>query len=644
MTELPEEAARYFPYKEVRPHQDEFIRTVFDAVEEGRSALVEGSNGLGKTVSALSACLPKAVEDKLKILYVARTHRQHDRVIEELKAISEKQPVSGVSIRGRHEMCLNHVVTRFTTDARAIMEVCELLKARNRCPYFRSIDEKSDEYADLQMEIAKLPYKASEIQSICRRKGFCPYELVKSSLSDVNVVALSYLYVFDPEIRMVFLKNLEKSLSKIILIIDEAHNLPETAVDISSSKLALFTISRAEVEAKKHKYRDIAIFAEIVRSEIERAIEGTNRETLVQPDFLLNVVREKAAVDEPKTFFERIYSTGIAIKRNLLAEGQYPRSFIHGMGEFLLRWLATANDEAYVRVLRKYTSRNGMDTARLEIVALDPSRITEPVFSSTYSNIIMSGTLQPFDAYKRIARLPEDTVEDVVPSPFPREHIHPLICCGVTTAMEQRTPEMYCKIVKRIEEVVESTPCNTGVFAASFGVLGALVGNGLKKAIGKPLFCEHRNMTSRENEKMIAEFKAYSKAGGAVLLGVQGGRSSEGVDFPGDQMNSVAIVGIPYAEPTPRVKAQISYYEKHFPGYGREYGYVLSAMKKASQAAGRPIRTLDDMGAMIFLDNRFASAYCQSFLPLWIRDSLKILPDDDGAIARDLRGFFKRAS
>jgi DNA excision repair protein ERCC-2 len=68
-------------------------------------------------------------------------------------------------------------------------------------------------------------------------------------------------------------------------------------------------------------------------------------------------------------------------------------------------------------------------------------------------------------------------------------------------------------------------------------------------------------MSSKENEKMVDEFKACAQRDGAVLLGVQGGRSSEGVDFPGDEMNSVVIVGMPYAEPTPKVKAQISYFE-----------------------------------------------------------------------------------
>jgi DNA excision repair protein ERCC-2 len=207
--------------------------------------------------------------------------------------------------------------------------------------------------------------------------------------------------------------------------------------------------------------------------------------------------------------------------------------------------------------------------------------------------------------------------------------------------MEKRTSAMYQIIIKRINEVAENTPGNTGIFAASFEVLNSLVAEGLEDAIDKPLFHERRGMSSKENETMVAEFKDCGDNTGAVFLGVQGGRTSEGVDFPGNQMNSVLVVGVPYAEPTPRVKAQISYYEKRFPELGREYGYVLPAMKKASQAAGRPIRTLEDRGAIVFLDYRFATGYCRSFLPAWINSGLKVVPFADKILAQEIRDFFK---
>ena len=641
MTELPLEVAEYFPYDSVRPHQDQFIRTIFDAVEERRSILIEGSNGLGKTISAISACLPTAIEKDLKILYVARTHRQHDRVIEELRAVFKKHHVSGISIRGRNQMCLNNFAAKNAYDAKSLMEACEMLKAKGRCPYHKAPEEQTYEYLQLQQQLATRPYTASEIQKVCRRRRVCSYELVKAALADVKVVALSYLYVFDPVIRTAFLKNLDSQLQKIILIVDEAHNLPETAIDISSSSLSLFVIKQAEVEAEKYKNKQIEEFASFLRKEIEIMTEDIGGEQIIAPESIIEIIQKHGGIANPRDYFEQLHEVGSSIRRSLLAEGKNPRSYIHGMSEFLLRWRDTLGDDSFINVASSYTTRENVKTAKLEIVALDPSKVTSPVLSFTYSNIIMSGTLQPLEAYARITRLPENTVQCVVPSPFPKEHILSRVCLGVSTAMEKRTPVMYQTMIKRITEVVQNTPANTGIFAASFGVLNSLIAEELEAALDKPLFYERRGMSSKANEKIVADFKACGEGDGAVFMGVQGGRTSEGVDFPGNQMNSVVIVGVPYAEPTPRVKAQINYYEACFPKMGREYGYVLPAMKRASQAAGRPVRMLEDKGAIVFLDYRFATRYCRSFLPSWVTRELKELPFVDGVLAREIHDFFK---
>lgn len=644
MIKLPSQVADYFPYDSVRPHQDEFITTVYNAVSSRRSVLIEGSNGLGKTISALSACLPIAIEKKLKILYVARTHRQHDRVIEELRAVFRKHQISGLSIRGRNEMCLNVFASRGAFDSKSLMEVCELLKAKSRCPYYTNVDERTYDYLQLQQQVASRPYMASEIQRICKKKEVCPYELVKASLSDAKVVALSYLYVFDPVIRTAFLKNLETELQKVILVVDEAHNLPETAIGISGSTLSLFVMRAAEMEANRFGNKDIEEFAHFFRTEVEKITDTISREQIISANSIIEIIQKQGNIARPREFFEHMHEAGGAIKKSLLADGKNPRSYVHAMSEFLLKWIDTVDDDSFINVASRYFNKENNKTAKLEIVALDPSKVTQPVFSSTYANVIMSGTLQPLEAFARITRLPESTVKFLAPSPFPKEHVFSAVCLGVTTSMEKRTPAMYRTMIERINEVVNSTPTNTGIFAASFEVLNSLLAEGVENTLLKPLFHERRGMTSKANEKMVSDFKACGDKGGAVFLGVQGGRTSEGVDFPGNQMNSVVVVGVPYAEPTPRVKAQIEYYDKCFPGLGREYGYVLPAMKKASQAAGRPIRTLDDRGAIVFLDFRFATNYCRSFLPSWITNGMKVLPDKKDVLATEVSNFFRTHS
>jgi len=637
---LPAEVLEYFPYNAARPHQDEFIATVNKAVNERKSVLIEGSNGLGKTISALSACLPIATKKGLRILYVARTHRQHDRVIDELRAIYKQRPVTGISIRGRNEMCLNVFAAKGAFDSKSLMEVCELLKNKGRCPYYTNVERRSYEYIQMQQQLAHRPYMGSEILRACKKQEICPYELVKSVTHDARVIALSYLYVFDPQIRSAFLKNLETDLQKIILVVDEAHNLPETAVDISSSQLSLFVLRQAELEAERFGYKDIENFARFFRVEIDKLTDKISKEEVVDPNLILKIIESEGSIVRPREFFIHMHEVGLAIKKVLLSEGKNPRSYVNAIADFLNKWLDTIYDDSYINVASKYYNKDGNKAAKLEIVALDPAKITEPVFSQTYANVIMSGTLQPLDAYAHMTKLPESTVRFLASSPFPKEHVFSAVCLGVSTSMNERTPKMYQTMIGRINEVVNSTPTNTGIFAASFQVLNALLSEGLEQQLLKPLYCEKSGMSSKENEKIVQNFKACGEKGGAVFLGVQGGRTSEGVDFPGNQMNSVVVVGVPYAEPTPRVRAQIDYYENRFQGRGREYGYVLPAMKKACQAAGRPIRTLEDKGAIIFLDYRYATAYTKSFIPSWVTNGMKIIPDKPGILSNEITHFF----
>jgi DNA excision repair protein ERCC-2 len=643
MAKIPNEVDEFFPYRSIRLYQDDFINAVYGAIEKHRQIVIEGSNGLGKTVSVLSACLPLVKQNDLQLLYVAKTHRQHDRVIEELKAIAERQKVSGVSLRGRSEMCFHPLITRHPADARAAMEICEVLKKRHQCPYHDNLETKSERSIDLQLHIAENAYTATEIQELCRKEKFCPYEIAKLILSEVNVVALSYLYVFDPGVRSVFLKQLERPLSKLVLVVDEAHNLPDTAIEIASDSLSLFSIRQAEQEAKQHNHRDVAEFSSMLYAVLEKMAAKSGKEMLVDPALFIEMLQRETEISNAESFFDNLHEVGGRIRQRLFSEGKFPQSYIHKMGEFFSGWLETAKDDAFVHTVSRYVTRRETVSARLEVVALDPSRITKPIFSGVHSNIVMSGTLEPLDSFVKICGMPEDAVQKVVPSPFPEEHVLALTCLGVTTAMEQRTESMYRKIVERTAEVTRNTPLNVGVFAASYEVLEALLRARFEDAVGKPVFRERRGMKSKENEFLIKRFKSYAKKDdGAVLLGVQGGRSSEGADYPGDQMNAVVIVGVPYAEPTPRVKAQIDYYERRFPKMGREFGYVLPALKKAAQAAGRPIRTLEDRGAIVFLDYRFATAYCQRFLPFWVRRGMKTLPDKEGLIAQELAAFFGR--
>jgi DNA excision repair protein ERCC-2 len=113
--------------------------------------------------------------------------------------------------------------------------------------------------------------------------------------------------------------------------------------------------------------------------------------------------------------------------------------------------------------------------------------------------------------------------------------------------------------------------------------------------LGRPFFYETLKMTSEENREMLHKFKMM-KYENPVLLAVQVGRSSEGVDYPGREMIASVIVGVPYAEPMPRLEEQERFYNRLFGGEGRDLTYTIPVIRKASHAAGRPLRSLNDIG------------------------------------------------
>ena len=165
---------------------------------------------------------------------------------------------------------------------------------------------------------------------------------------------------------------------------------------------------------------------------------------------------------------------------------------------------------------------------------------------------------------------------------------------------------------------------------------------GLEAKLEKPVYSSRQGMSSRESDKLVTKFKKKAEMEGAVLLAVMGGRSSEGSDFPGELMQTVVVVGVPYARPTARVQASIDYYNEKFDRRGQLYGYSFPAAMRASQAAGRPLRSLKDRAAIILLDKRFGDPAIKFGFPSWLQENMELVDSDPGGIKRRIRKFHSK--
>ncbi len=631
----------YFPYDEAREGQDEMMEKIEASVRDRTNICAEAPNGFGKTCVTLSGILPWVKKNDGKILYCARTHRQLDRVMEELEEISEKKDVSGVSFRGRRHMCLNSFVLESADYVAPISEVCGQLKATGRCTYYESLRRAGDP-EELLEDMPKKVLTAPAITKIARSRSLCPYELTKRLAKVVDVVALSYLYVFDPWILDVFLPDLETPASKMVLVQDEAHNVPTTALDSASDSLTIGAIRQALREATT--YND-DISKDFSRALAKTVIEMSSdmkqtEERIVDPRKIVESAITIGQLEHQKFVLGHMKDLGAKIRKGLLKAGKFPRSSIFRVSEFILRWLRTAERKDYTFLLASNRGFGESKNVSLDLIALDPTSITKRVLDLIHSSVAISGTISPLEAYSEMLGFENDAELATFQSPFARRNRIGLIIDGLDTSFQNRTQETFEQMVDHCVAVAHSTPSNTGIFTSSYSIGKSLIDAGLQKRLRRKLFVERSGMKGAENDKLMEDFRNQGDSGGAVLLGVQGGRNSEGGDFPGSTMESVVVVGVPYARPTPRVESLIGYFDSRFDGKGRDYAYVLPAMTRAIQAAGRPVRRLDDRGVIVLLDQRFGTPYLNRFIPSWLSEVTELIHNEPETTAHRVESFF----
>ncbi|MFW9810535.1 MAG: helicase C-terminal domain-containing protein [Candidatus Thorarchaeota archaeon] len=641
MTDETSSFKDYFPYDEAREGQEEMMAKIEDSVRTRNHICSEAPNGFGKTCVTLSGVLPWIKRNDGKILYCARTHRQLDRVMEELQEISNKRDVTGVSFRGRRHMCLNSFVLESADFIAPISEVCGQLKATGRCTYYENLRRAGDP-EDLLEDMPKKVLTAPDLSKIAMSRSLCPYELTKRLAKVVDVVALSYLYVFDPWILDVFIPDLDTPTSKMVLVQDEAHNVPTTALDSASDSLTIGTIRQALREATTYNDDVSKDFCHALAKTVLEMSSDMKQidEKHVDPRKIVESSISIAKLEHQKFVLGHMRDLGAKIRKGLLQAGKFPRSSIFRVGEFLLKWVRSAERKDYTFLL---ASNRGLGESRrvsLDLVALDPTSVTKRVLDLIHSSVAISGTMSPLAAYSEMLGFNTDAALATFHSPFARRNRIGLIIDGLDTSFQNRNNSTFEHMVDHCVAVAHSTPSNTGIFTSSYSVGKSLIDAGLEKRLRKKLFIERPGMKGVENDRLIEDFRRRGDGGGAVLLGVQGGRNSEGGDFPGPTMESVVVVGVPYAKPTPRVEALIDYYDSRFDQRGRDYAYVLPAMTRAIQAAGRPVRRLDDRGVIVLLDQRFGTPYLSRFIPSWLTEVTQVVPNDPEITAHRVESFF----
>jgi DNA excision repair protein ERCC-2 len=555
-------------------------------------------------------------------------------------------------MQGRGNMCLlardNLEIQNGNADE--LSKFCSYQKKlavtekRKGCSYYRNFLADKDHIEMIMDWTRKHLPTAEEFVDTCEKQGICPYELNKLLVHDALVIIVPYVYVFDKSIRLKLFNWLSISEEDVILVVDEAHNLPDYLRDLFSAELSTWMLTSCLSEADQFGNPSLAdgrisvaafckelldIVTVLRDTYVYGMLEGGIRKVSIEkndaliPSHELEIEvlsRLKITSKTLKDLISDLYAYGEKIQEYKQKDGKLPRSYLHNLGVFLGFWMTIEMDQYIKLIVDAGQGKN----PRVEAFCLDPSIGTD-ILAQVHCSIHMSGTLEPLAEYRDSLGLPLETRMAIYPSPFPPENRQVFFVRDVTTRYEEliKDTAIMTQMWRHVSDICNRFEKNTMVFFPSYNTLSMFKNNGYFAEIHRCLYIEQQNMSQTELMDLVTDFKSCGNETGAALFSVMGGRISEGMDFPAEQLEIAVIVGIPYPKPTARQRGLQNYYDLKF-GKGWEYTVQAPAARKMLQAIGRLIRNEHDRGVALILDKR-APRFHQYIKDM--RESKNILTD-----------------
>ena len=598
--------ADLFPY-EYRPGQRELVRFISNTVDDGMSPVVEAGTGTGKTVSALAATLPTVLERGMKVIYLTRTKSQQKQVIREAAAIGHG--ILCVGLQGR--TAASCPMMRDDPDlasgtSEEISKLCSEYKRRDtgecRCRFYANI-----EHTDIESWVERIREEHPEPEGfarLCEEAELCPYEMLKYALPHADVIAASYPFVFMPQILARLVDWIGIPLHRTVIVVDEAHNLPDYLRDVQTFEYSRAALDLAEKEAREngdsevHEGLTVTDIVGVLREVLGYAVKEylIDDDGILPPYFLEDELMSRLGMTSVSIMriVQALEDIGDSIAERKKQRRKLPRSYIGSMGRFMRAWL-TGSEDCHVRLVL------GGDNPCFQSYCMDPSGASDPL-NECFASVHMSGTLEPIDAYIRDIGL-DRAVPTTLNGFFPRENLLTLYSDEVSMRYEDRFIESnYARLRQLLYDTVNSVRVNTAVFFPSYQFMDRMLDDGVASDLGRDIYYERRDMPQ---EELMEVFDSFRTSEGSVLFCVTGGRISEGLDFPDKSLELAVLIGIPYPKPTAKMRAMTRYYDAKF-GDGRLYVSIIPASRKMRQSIGRLIRSETDRGVAVILDRRAA--------------------------------------
>ncbi|MBO5313152.1 MAG: ATP-dependent DNA helicase [Clostridia bacterium] len=579
-----------FPFEGgARQGQKDFIIETFRAIKGHRRLVAEAPTGTGKTMASLYPALKSIGNgDADKIFYFTGKTTTAISALNAIDIMREQIPtLRAIHISSKEKCCVS-----FSPGARRI---CDEKHCQVTVAYYDKINEALKEL----LENYKT-YTKDIIDTVSRKYSVCSYELSLELSEWCELVVCDYNYLFDPQ---AYFRRYFDAVddTRYVFLIDESHNLPDRAREMYSATLnrADFVSIAEKYSSNKHltdpcaqvlqKFDELHQLAMSEKMELDGKVCG----------FYIN----SSLPDDITDGFEE-FKRGCSRILNRDNTDDSLHQIFMDVKKFLT--VCDIFDKKFTMYIEAQE-----EEVKLRLLCLDPSFLLDKCMKKGISSILFSATLTPLEYFSDVLGCAKATTLSL-PSPFdPKKQCLIGVDC-VSTRYADRS-HTYNTIANIIRASVAGKKGNYIVYFPSYSYLTEVKEIFTKKYPQISVTVQKKSMSEKAKREFLDSFDA-KKEGTLVGFCVLGGSFSEGIDLRGERLIGALIVGVGL----PTISSELNIIKEYFDKTretGYAYAYTYPGMIKVMQAAGRVIRSEDERGIVLLIDDRFASMEYKMIMP-----------------------------
>lgn len=576
-------SALAFPFPDYRAGQRKLAGAVYKSIREKVSLFAKAPTGIGKTISTIFPAMKAIGEGHLQQIFYLTARTTNRAAAEAAFSLLEEGGLQmhAVTLTAKEKVCLQEQVSCRKED----------------CPFADGFyDRVNGAVLDILDNETLLSRQVIETYALKHR--VCPFEFSLELAYTADAIICDYNYIFDPRVSLKRMFGEQKG--KAALLVDEAHHLVDRGRDMYSAELTKRPFLELQ-RAYKGRNDGVSRAAKAINSffvALRKESDTPHRTDTDKPEALLKLT-EDFLVEAERELFSPMTGGVSPEEADQLLETYFAANNFLRTGKLY--------DERYVCYTEFVTNE-----VRLVQFCLDPSHLLREAGKVFRSRIFFSATLSPLSYFRDMLGATDEDYTLSVPSPFSREQLQVQIYPYSTRYRDrERTKASIGGLLRRI---LLERQGNYLFFFPSYAYMNLIyeeVAVGLPEHIAVML--QTTSMSEEEREGFLA---AFESEGGRTLaaFAVMGGIFSEGIDLVGDRLTGVAVIGVGL----PQIGLERDLIRDYFQARekdGYDYAYVYPGMNKVLQAGGRLIRSENDRGLLLLVDDRYLQPHYSGLLP-----------------------------